>query len=106
MPGERAQVVSSQIGNSRRTRIALAWRCRNHALALDKTARIAGEPAGRHERLSPSAARHDGLGSPDFEETRRSMSALLAKAPTEPRAFIAWDNRRRARYELIGGEVR
>ena len=34
------------------------------------------------------------------------MSARLAKAPTEPQAFIAWENRRKARYELIGGEVR
>jgi Uma2 family endonuclease len=34
------------------------------------------------------------------------MSGRIAKAPTEPRAFIAWENRRKARYELIGGEVR
>lgn len=34
------------------------------------------------------------------------MSARLAKAPTEPQAFIAWENKRKARYELIGGEVR
>ena len=34
------------------------------------------------------------------------MTARLAKAPTEPRAFVAWENRRKARYELIGGEVR
>jgi Uma2 family endonuclease len=34
------------------------------------------------------------------------MSARFATAPTEPRAFIAWENRRKARYELIGGEVR
>ena len=34
------------------------------------------------------------------------MPARFAKAPTEPRAFIAWENQRKARYELIGGEVR
>jgi Uma2 family endonuclease len=34
------------------------------------------------------------------------MSTRLAKVPTEPRAFIAWENRRKARYELIDGEVR
>jgi Uma2 family endonuclease len=34
------------------------------------------------------------------------MSARLAKAPTEPRAFIAWESRRKARYELLAGEVR
>jgi Uma2 family endonuclease len=34
------------------------------------------------------------------------MSARLARAPTEPQAFIAWENQRKARYELIGGEVR
>jgi Uma2 family endonuclease len=34
------------------------------------------------------------------------MSARLARAPTEPQAFIAWENRRKARYELVGGEVR
>jgi Uma2 family endonuclease len=34
------------------------------------------------------------------------MSARFATAPTEPQAFIAWENRRKARYELIGGEVR
>lgn len=34
------------------------------------------------------------------------MTTRVAHAPTEPQAFIAWENRRRARYELIGGEVR
>jgi Uma2 family endonuclease len=34
------------------------------------------------------------------------MSARVAKAPTELRAFIAWENQRKARYELIGGKVR
>ena len=34
------------------------------------------------------------------------MTARLAKAPTEPRAFVAWENRRKARYDLIAGEVR
>jgi Uma2 family endonuclease len=34
------------------------------------------------------------------------MSTRLANVPTEPRAFIAWENRRKARYELIDGEVR
>jgi Uma2 family endonuclease len=34
------------------------------------------------------------------------MTSRLAKAPTEPRAFIAWEVRRKARYELIDGEVR
>jgi hypothetical protein len=34
------------------------------------------------------------------------MSAPFATAPTEPQPFIAWENRRKARYELIGGEVR
>ena len=34
------------------------------------------------------------------------MTTRLANVPTEPQAFIAWENRRRARYELIAGEVR
>ncbi len=34
------------------------------------------------------------------------MTTRLANVPTEPQAFIAWENRRKARYELIGGEVR
>ena len=34
------------------------------------------------------------------------MSARFARAPTEAHAFIAWENQRKARYELIGGEVR
>jgi Uma2 family endonuclease len=34
------------------------------------------------------------------------MSARFATAPTEPQAFVAWENQRKARYELIGGEVR
>jgi Uma2 family endonuclease len=34
------------------------------------------------------------------------MTTRLAHAPTQPEAFIAWENRRKARYELIGGEVR
>ena len=34
------------------------------------------------------------------------MSARFARAPTEPRAFIAWENQRKVRYELIGGKVR
>jgi Uma2 family endonuclease len=34
------------------------------------------------------------------------MSVRFAKAPTEPQAFIAWESQRKARYELIGGEVR
>lgn len=34
------------------------------------------------------------------------MTTRLAHAPTEPQAFIAWESRRKARYELIGGEVR
>jgi hypothetical protein len=34
------------------------------------------------------------------------MTSRLANAPTEPRAFIAWEIRRKARYELIDGEVR
>ena len=34
------------------------------------------------------------------------MTTRLANVPTEPRAFVAWENRRKARYELIGGEVR
>ena len=34
------------------------------------------------------------------------MTTRLAKVPTEPKAFIAWENRRQARYELVGGEVR
>lgn len=34
------------------------------------------------------------------------MTTRLANAPTEPQAFVAWENRRKARYELIGGEVR
>jgi Uma2 family endonuclease len=34
------------------------------------------------------------------------MTTRLANAPTEPLAFIAWESRRKSRYELIGGEVR
>lgn len=34
------------------------------------------------------------------------MAVRSAKAPTEPRAFMAWENKRKGRYELIGGEVR
>jgi Uma2 family endonuclease len=34
------------------------------------------------------------------------MSARFARAPTEAHAFITWENQRKARYELIGGEVR
>jgi Uma2 family endonuclease len=34
------------------------------------------------------------------------MNTRLAKVPTSPGAFVAWENRRRARYELIDGEVR
>lgn len=34
------------------------------------------------------------------------MPSPTATAPTEPRAFIAWENRRARRYELVGGEVR
>jgi Uma2 family endonuclease len=34
------------------------------------------------------------------------MTTRLAKVPTDPQAFIAWENRRQARYELVGGEVR
>ena len=34
------------------------------------------------------------------------MTTRLAKVPTDPQAFITWENRRKARYELIGGEVR
>ena len=34
------------------------------------------------------------------------MTTRLAHVPTQPEAFIAWENRRKARYELVGGEVR
>jgi Uma2 family endonuclease len=34
------------------------------------------------------------------------MTTRLANVPTEPQAFVAWENRRKARYELIDGEVR
>lgn len=34
------------------------------------------------------------------------MSVRTNKAPTELRAFIAWESRRTSRYELIAGEVR
>jgi len=34
------------------------------------------------------------------------MAVRSAKAPTEPRAFVAWESRRKGRYELIGGEIR
>lgn len=33
------------------------------------------------------------------------MSSTARKAPTEPEAFIAWENRQRDRYELINGTV-
>lgn len=28
------------------------------------------------------------------------------QGPTDPSAFLAWENRRRGRYELVGGEIR
>jgi Uma2 family endonuclease len=34
------------------------------------------------------------------------MPSSHARAPVDPRAFIAWENKRKARYELIAGEVR
>jgi Uma2 family endonuclease len=34
------------------------------------------------------------------------MTTRPTHVPTQPEAFIAWENRRKARYELIGGEVR
>jgi Uma2 family endonuclease len=34
------------------------------------------------------------------------MTTRLAHVPTQPEAFVAWETRRKARYELIGGEVR
>lgn len=34
------------------------------------------------------------------------MPRQALSAPTEPRAFIEWENRRRARYQLVDGEVR
>ena len=34
------------------------------------------------------------------------MTATARKIPTEPDAFIAWENRQKARYELIDGIVR
>jgi Uma2 family endonuclease len=34
------------------------------------------------------------------------MSSLARRAPTDPDAFVAWENRQRFRYELIGGSVR
>ncbi len=34
------------------------------------------------------------------------MPRQALRAPTEPRAFIAWENRQRARYQLLDGEVR
>jgi Uma2 family endonuclease len=34
------------------------------------------------------------------------MSSLAHQPPTDPDAFVAWENRQRARYELIGGVVR
>lgn len=34
------------------------------------------------------------------------MTSLARRAPTDPDAFIAWENRQRQRYELIGGVVR
>lgn len=34
------------------------------------------------------------------------MASRFARTPTEPRAFAAWENRRRGRYELIVGEIR
>ncbi|HMR29306.1 MAG TPA: hypothetical protein PKA13_01730 [Geminicoccaceae bacterium] len=33
------------------------------------------------------------------------MSSAARKAPTDPDAFIAWESRRRDRYELINGTV-
>ena len=33
------------------------------------------------------------------------MTATARKIPTEPDAFIAWENRQKARYELIDGIV-
>lgn len=34
------------------------------------------------------------------------MGSRFARTPTEPRAFAAWENRRRGRYELLDGEIR
>jgi Uma2 family endonuclease len=35
-----------------------------------------------------------------------SVPASQRPIPTEPHAFLAWENRRAARYELIDGEIR
>ena len=34
------------------------------------------------------------------------MTAAARRYPTEPLAFVAWENRQKRRYELVGGEVR
>lgn len=34
------------------------------------------------------------------------MPLARPKGPIEPSAFLAWENRRRGRYELVGGEIR
>jgi Uma2 family endonuclease len=34
------------------------------------------------------------------------MPSRLARAPTDPAAFVAWESRRALRYGLMGGEVR
>ncbi len=34
------------------------------------------------------------------------MPLTRPQGPTAPRAFLAWENRRRGRYELVGGEIR
>ena len=34
------------------------------------------------------------------------MPLARPKGPIEPNAFLAWEKRRRRRYELVGGEIR
>ena len=34
------------------------------------------------------------------------MATTTRAVPTEPQAFLAWEKRQRARYELVGGVVR
>src|SRR5215218_8537663 len=49
----------------------------------------------------------DGCGRSLAAVRRRScMGQAARKIPTDPDAFIAWENRQSARYELIGDLVR
>jgi Uma2 family endonuclease len=73
------------------------------ARQVDKIGRISPLPKDLSAHF---AARWRQLRSAGSQTRTAQMTTRLAHAPTQPEAFIAWENRRKARYELIGGEVR